>query len=52
MSESPETYVGYRQAEGFASPERVAKSSPQELQPPARTFIESMGIERIVERRS
>jgi hypothetical protein len=33
--QSPETYVGYRQAERFASPERVAKNSLRNYTPPA-----------------
>jgi thiol-disulfide isomerase/thioredoxin len=32
---SPETYVGYRQAENFASPERVHKDSTEEFNAPA-----------------
>ena len=32
---SPKTYVGYRQAENFASPERVRKDSTEEFNAPA-----------------
>jgi hypothetical protein len=49
--ESPGTYVGYRQAERFASPERRAKDSRKTLQPTRNALSESMGIEWIVERR-
>jgi thiol-disulfide isomerase/thioredoxin len=36
---SPETYVGYRQAENFASPERVHKDSTQEFNAPAKLLL-------------
>jgi thiol-disulfide isomerase/thioredoxin len=42
--ESPETYVGYRQAEGFASPEQVAKSSPRNYTPPVVPSLNQWGL--------
>lgn len=36
---SPETYVGYRQAENFASPERVHKDSTEEFNAPASLLL-------------
>jgi thiol-disulfide isomerase/thioredoxin len=41
---SPETYVGYRQAERFASPERVAQDSPKVYSPPARPSLNQWGL--------
>jgi Thioredoxin like C-terminal domain len=41
---SPETYVGYRQAERFASPERVAKDSPKIYGPPANPSLNQWGL--------
>ena len=42
--QSPETYVGYRQAEGFSSPERVAKDSPRTYSPPVRLSLNQWGL--------
>jgi thiol-disulfide isomerase/thioredoxin len=42
--ESPETYVGYRQAERFASPERLAPDSPKTYSPPARPSLNQWGL--------
>ena len=36
---SPETYVGYRQAENFASPERVHKDSTEAFNPPPSLLL-------------
>jgi hypothetical protein len=49
---SPETYIGYRQAQNFASPENVHKDSIQvfSTQHARETFGERLGIERVVER--
>ena len=41
---SPETYVGYRQAERFASPERLAQDSRQTYSPPARPSLNQWGL--------
>jgi thiol-disulfide isomerase/thioredoxin len=41
---SPETYVGYRQAERFASPGRVAKDSPKTYSPPANPSLNQWGL--------
>jgi thiol-disulfide isomerase/thioredoxin len=41
---SPETYVGYRQAERFASPERVAKSSLRNYTPPSGPSLNQWGL--------
>jgi thiol-disulfide isomerase/thioredoxin len=42
--ESPETYVGYRRAERFASPERVAQDSRKTYNPPARLGLNHWGL--------
>ena len=42
--QSPETYVGYRQAERFASPERVAKNSLRNYTPPAGPSLNQWGL--------
>jgi hypothetical protein len=42
--ESPETYVGYRQAERFASPERLARDSRKTYSPPARPSLNQWGL--------
>ena len=42
--ESPETYVGYRQAERFASPERLARDSRKTYSPPARPTLNQWGF--------
>jgi thiol-disulfide isomerase/thioredoxin len=42
--ESPETYVGYRQAERFASPERLAQDSRKTYSPPARPSLNQWGL--------
>jgi len=42
--QSPETYIGYRQAERFASPERVAKDSPRNYSPPASPALNQWGL--------
>jgi thiol-disulfide isomerase/thioredoxin len=44
---SPETYIGYRQAQNFASPEKLRRDSVQLYSAP---LAEPMGPERIVER--
>lgn len=41
---SPETYVGYRQARGFASPERVAQDSRKTYSPPTTPFLNEWGL--------
>jgi thiol-disulfide isomerase/thioredoxin len=41
---SPETYVGYRQAERFASPGRVAKGWPKTYSPPANPSLNQWGL--------
>lgn len=41
---SPETYIGYRQAENFASPERVHKDSIQIFSPPAKPSLNHWGL--------
>jgi thiol-disulfide isomerase/thioredoxin len=42
--QSPETYIGYRQAERFASPERVAKDSRRNYRPPASPSLNQWGL--------
>jgi thiol-disulfide isomerase/thioredoxin len=42
--QSPETYVGYRQAERFASPERVAKNSSKTYSPPVSPSLNQWGF--------
>ncbi len=42
--QSPETYVGYRRAERFASPERLAHNSPKTYSPPARPSLNRWGF--------
>jgi thiol-disulfide isomerase/thioredoxin len=41
---SPETYVGYRRAERFASPERLAQDSRKTYSPPARASLNQWGL--------
>ena len=41
---SPETYVGYRRAEHFASPERVAEDSRKIYSPPAMPALNRWGL--------
>jgi thiol-disulfide isomerase/thioredoxin len=41
---SPETYIGYRQAEKFASPERVHKDSIQVFSAPAKLSLNHWGL--------
>lgn len=41
---SPETYVGYRQAEHFASPEKVARDSRRTYSAPASTSLNQWGL--------
>jgi len=41
---SPETYVGYRRAERFASPGRLAHDSPKTYEPPARLSLNRWGL--------
>jgi len=41
---SPETYVGYRQAERFASPERLAHNSVKTYSPPTRLSLNHWGL--------
>ena len=40
---SPETYVGYRQAQRFASPERVAQDSRKTYGPPTTPSLKGVG---------
>jgi thiol-disulfide isomerase/thioredoxin len=42
--ETPETYVGYRRAENFASPERVAHDTPTRYSRPARLALNAWGL--------
>jgi thiol-disulfide isomerase/thioredoxin len=41
---SPETYVGYRQAENFASPEKLHKDSSQVFSAPAKPSLNQWGL--------
>jgi thiol-disulfide isomerase/thioredoxin len=41
---SPETYIGYRQAQNFASPERVRKDSVQVFSAPAKLSLNHWGL--------
>jgi thiol-disulfide isomerase/thioredoxin len=41
---SPETYIGYRQAQNFASPERMHKDSIQVFSPPAKPSLNHWGL--------
>lgn len=41
---SPETYVGYRQAQRFVSPERVAQDSPQTYSVPLPLALNDWGL--------
>jgi thiol-disulfide isomerase/thioredoxin len=41
---SPETYVGYRRAEGFASPERFAQDARKTYSPPATLSLNQWGL--------
>jgi thiol-disulfide isomerase/thioredoxin len=41
---SPETYIGYRQAQNFASPERVHKDSIQVYSAPAKPSLNQWGL--------
>lgn len=41
---SPETYIGYRQAEHFASPERLARDSQRNYSPPASPSLNQWGL--------
>jgi thiol-disulfide isomerase/thioredoxin len=43
--QSPETYVGYRQAEHFASPERVARDSQRIYSAPASPSLNQWGLD-------
>jgi thiol-disulfide isomerase/thioredoxin len=47
---SPETYIGYRQAQDFASPEKMHENSIQVFSAPPETFFEPLGIGRVMER--
>ncbi len=42
--QSPETYVGYRQAERFASPERLSRDSQKTYNPPVRISLNQWGL--------
>ncbi len=42
--ETPETYVGYRQGEHFASPERLKHDSPQTYTAPAKLSLNQWGF--------
>jgi thiol-disulfide isomerase/thioredoxin len=41
---SPETYLGYRQAQNFASPEKLHKDSTQLFSAPAKLSLNSWGL--------
>jgi thiol-disulfide isomerase/thioredoxin len=41
---SPETYLGYRRAEGFASPERTAQDLPRTYSPPTTPSLNQWGL--------
>lgn len=41
---SPETYIGYRRAEHFASPEPLAQESRKTYSPPARPSLNQWGL--------
>lgn len=41
---SPETYIGYRQAQNFASPEKVRRDSVQFYSAPARPSLNQWGL--------
>ena len=41
---SPETYIGYRQAQNFASPEKVHKNSIQVFGTPVKLFLNHWGL--------
>src|SRR4030095_12807007 len=41
---SPETYAGYRRAERFASPERLARDSNKVYNPPAKPPLNQWGL--------
>jgi hypothetical protein len=43
-SRSPETYLGYRQAENFASPEKLHKDSVQVYSAPAQLSLNHWGL--------
>jgi hypothetical protein len=43
-SRSPETYIGYRQAQNFASPERLAKDSASAYTIPASLKLNNWGL--------
>jgi thiol-disulfide isomerase/thioredoxin len=42
--QSPETYIGYRRAERFASPERLAKDSRKDYSPPTTPSLNQWGL--------
>jgi len=42
--QSPETYLGYRQAKGFASPERLAHDSRKTYTSPSRPTLNQWGL--------
>ena len=41
---SSETYIGYRQAEHFASPEQLTQDSPKTYKPPAKLDLDQWGL--------
>jgi len=41
---SPETYIGYRQAQGFSSPGRLARDSPKTYRSPANLALNHWGL--------
>ena len=43
-SNAPETYIGYRQAENFASPERVHRDSIQAFSVPTKLSLNHWGL--------
>ena len=45
--QSPETYIGYRQAERFASPERPAHNARKTYTPPTNPALNQWGLSRV-----
>ena len=43
-AQSPETYIGYRQAQNFASPEKLHKDSSQAFSAPAKLSLNHWGL--------
>jgi thiol-disulfide isomerase/thioredoxin len=42
--QSPETYIGYRRGERFASPERLARDAARSYRPPERPTLNQWGL--------